>query len=175
MTLEVDCPGVDYYKAADGRIIAIHIKRDFGDYAKYPPYLDSDEAQEHIRTAYAGQSIEDERNTKAHMTDDEIPLQIIVLRRPKGAITKAHYHVVEERPSVNTTRHQVLICQSGSARVGVYTKEGDHLGDTILRKDDLILMYEGHEVEFIEDGTKLIEIKEGPFPETDERDKVDLK
>ncbi len=35
-------------------------------------------------------------------------------------------------------------------------------------------MYEGHEVEFLEDDTKLIEIKEGPFPETDEKDKVDL-
>ncbi len=68
----------------------------------------------------------------------------------------------------------MLICQSGAARIGVYTKEGDHLGDTLLKKDDLILMYEGHEVEFMEDGTKLIEIKEGPFPETDEQDKVDL-
>jgi hypothetical protein len=175
MTLEVECQGVNYYKAPDGRTVAIHIKKNFSDYAKFPPYLDSDEAQEHIRTAYAGQGIEEERNTKAHMTDDELPLQIIVLNRPRGAITKAHYHVVEERPSANTTRHQVLICQRGSARIGVYTKEGDHLGDTTLREDDVILMYEGHEVEFLEDGTKLIEIKEGPFPETDERDKVDLK
>ncbi len=174
MTPEVESKGVDYYKAPDGRTVAIHIKGDFDDYAKFPPYLDTDEAKEHIRTAYAGQAIEDERNTKAHMTDDEIPLQVIVLNRPKGAITRAHYHLVEERPSVNTTRHQVLICQRGSARIGVFTKEGDDLGNALLRKDDLILMYEGHEVEFLEDDTKLIEIKEGPFPETDEKDKVDL-
>ncbi len=174
MALEVESKGVDYYKASDGRIIAIHVKGDFSDYAKFPPYLDTEEAKDHIRTAYAGQDIEEERNTKAHMTDDEIPLQVIVLNRPKGAITKAHYHVVEERPTVNTTRHQVLICQRGKVRVGVFTKEGEGLGDAILNKDDLILMYEGHEVEFLEDGTKLIEIKEGPFPETDEKDKVDL-
>jgi hypothetical protein len=174
MTLEVESKGVDYYKAADGRIIAIHIKSDFSDYAKFPPYLDTEEAREHIRSAYAGQDIDEERNTKAHMTDDEIPLQVIVLNRPKGAITKAHYHLVEERPTVNTTRHQVLICQRGRVRVGVFTKEGDNLGEAILNRDDLILMYEGHEVEFLEDNTKVIEIKEGPFPETDDNDKVEL-
>ncbi|HBK79546.1 MAG TPA: hypothetical protein DDZ83_07665 [Nitrospinae bacterium] len=174
MTPEVESQGVDYYKAADGRIIAIHIKGNFSDYAKFPPFLDTEEAKEHIRAAYADQDIEVERNTKAHITDDEIPLQVIVLNRPKGAITKAHYHLVEERPSVNTTRHQVLLCQRGSIRVGVFTKDGESLGDAILRRDDLILMYEGHEVEFLEDDTKVIEIKEGPFPETDDRDKVDL-
>ena len=174
MTLEVESKGVDYYKAADGRVIAIHVKGDFSDYAKFPPYLDTEEAQEHIRTAYAGQDIDEERNTKAHMTDDEIPLQVIVLNRPKGAVTKAHYHLVEERPSVNTTRHQILLCQRGKVRVGVFTKEGDYLGDAILNPGDLILMYEGHEVEFLEDDTKLIEIKEGPLPETDDKDKVEL-
>ena len=36
-------------------------------------------------------------------------------------------------------------------------------------------MLEGHEVEFLENGTRLIEIKQGPFPVTDEADKVDLQ
>ena len=175
MSLEVESNQVDYYKAGDGRIIAIHIKGDFNDHSKFPPYLDSAEAKEHIRTAYAGQDIEEERNTKAHMTEDELPLQIILLDRPKGAITKAHYHIVEERPTINSTRHQILLCQRGKVRVGIFTKEGDEVGEVILQRDDLILMYEGHEVEFLEDNTKVIEIKEGPFPETDERDKVDLK
>ena len=173
MALEVDCQGVDYYKASDGRIVAMHIKSDFKDYAAFPPYLDTEEAKAHIRTAYAGQDIEDERNTKAHMTADELPLQIIILNRKKGATTKPHYHIVDERPQ-NTTRHQIVIVQRGSIKVGIYTKEGDHLGDPILRQNDLILMMEGHEVVFLEDDTKVIEIKEGPFPETDERDKVDL-
>ncbi len=174
MTLEMDYKSVDYYKASDGRTIAIHVKGDFSDYAKFPPYLDTDEAKEHIRTAYAGQGIDAERNTKAHLTDDDVPLQIIVLNRPKGAITKAHYHVVEGR-TTNATRHQILLCQRGKVRVGVFTREGENLGDAILCRDDLILMYEGHEVEFLEDDSKLIEIKEGPFPETDEKDKIDLE
>ena len=47
-------------------------------------------------------------------------------------------------------------------------------GDVDLEPGDLILMYEGHRIEVLEAGTKAIEIKEGPFPETDEADKVDF-
>jgi hypothetical protein len=46
--------------------------------------------------------------------------------------------------------------------------------DVILDPGDLILMFEGHSIEFLEPGTKAIEIKEGPFPESDEADKVDF-
>ncbi|MBI3127827.1 MAG: hypothetical protein HYZ11_09505 [Candidatus Tectomicrobia bacterium] len=174
MALEVQSKGVDYYKADDGRIVAMHVKANFQDYDLFPPYLDTEEAKNHIRTAYAGQDPDVERRTKAHMTADELPLQVILLNRPKGATTKAHYHVVEERPSANTTRHQIMICFKGSARIGVYTKEGQHLGEAVVRAGEFILMCEGHEVEFLEDGTKFLEIKEGPFPETDERDKVEF-
>ena len=38
----------------------------------------------------------------------------------------------------------------------------------------MVLLLEGHEVEFIEPRTRLIEIKQGPFPGTDADDKVDL-
>ena len=41
--------------------------------------------------------------------------------------------------------------------------------------NDLVLMLEGHEVEFLEPKTRLIEIKQGPFPGTDADDKVDLE
>jgi hypothetical protein len=45
----------------------------------------------------------------------------------------------------------------------------------ILEPDDLVLMLEGHEVEFLVPRTRLIEIKQGPFPGTDADDKVDLQ
>tara|TARA_Y100000590_G_C15106313_1_gene783195 strand:+ start:401 stop:604 length:204 start_codon:yes stop_codon:yes gene_type:complete len=67
-----------------------------------------------------------------------------------------------------------MFCRRGSIKIGVYSKEGDYAGDTILSSGDLILMYEGHSIEFLEENTKAIEIKEGPFPETDEADKVDF-
>jgi len=67
-----------------------------------------------------------------------------------------------------------MICRSGRMRIGVYSKEGAHAGDVVLEPGDLILMYEGHSIEFLVPGTRCIEIKEGPFPETDEADKVDF-
>ena len=63
---------------------------------------------------------------------------------------------------------------SGKMRVNVYTKEGEHLKDVDLDPRDLVLMFEGHSIEFLEPGTKAIEIKEGPFPESDAADKVDF-
>ena len=97
-----------------------------------------------------------------------------MLNRDPGSTTAAHYHVPDMPLPDHPTRHQLLLCQRGSARIGVYSTEGDFLGDAILKPQDVILMLEGHEVEFLEKGTRLIEIKQGPFPVTDEADKVDL-
>ena len=36
-------------------------------------------------------------------------------------------------------------------------------------------MLEGHEIEFLEPNTRLIEIKQGPFPVTDEADKINIE
>jgi hypothetical protein len=58
-----------------------------------------------------------------------------------------------------------MICSSGSARIGLFTKGGDHVADVVLAPGDLLLMYEGHSIETLEDGTRLLEIKQGPMPE----------
>ena len=173
MAGEIEVAGVEYVKAADGRTLAQVIRNNFDDYAAFPPYMDSEEERAHLAEAYAGADPETERRTKAHMTPDENPLQIVMLNRNPGAVVNPHYHKVTDRPT-NTTRHQIMICLSGRMRIGVYGKEGDHAADVDLETGDLILMYEGHCIEFLEPGTKAIEIKEGPFPETDEADKVDF-
>ena len=173
MAREIEAAGIEYVKAADGRTLAQVIRNNFDDYAAFPPYLDSEEERAHLAEAYSGADPETERRTKAHMTPDENPLQIVMLNRNPGSVVNPHYHEVTDRPT-NTTRHQIMICRSGRMRIGVYAKEGDHAGDVDLAPGDMILMYEGHRIEFLEPGTKAIEIKEGPFPETDEADKVDF-
>ncbi len=172
--VSTDTQHVRFFKARDGRTVAMLVRADFEEYARFPPFIDTPGERTHLEKAYSRETLERERDTKAHLTDDEFPLQAILLNRDPGAITKAHYHIVERHPNL-PTRHQVLICQRGAVRVGVYTVEGEHLGDVRLGLGDLILLCEGHEVEFLEKGTKLIEIKQGPFPETDERDKVMLR
>ena len=171
-----DLKTVRYFHApSDDRIIAIFVSGDFDEYEKYPPFMETEEEIAHIREAYKVDDPTSERRTKAHITDNSWPLQVVLLNRDPGGTNNAHYHIPDEDLPPHPTRHQILLCQKGSARIGIFTREGDDLGEVILRPGDLVLMLEGHEVEFLEHGTRLIEVKQGPFPGTDDADKVDLK
>jgi hypothetical protein len=173
---ESDLRTVRYFRAPDDhRIVAIYVRGDFDEYEKFPPYLDTAEDRRHMQEAYRGADPDVERRTKAHLTDDSWPLQVVMLERMPGGTTLPHYHIPDKELPPMKTRHQILICQRGQARVGVFTTGGHHLGDVTLQRDDMILMCEGHEVEFLEPKTRLIEIKQGPFPENDIADKVDLQ
>jgi hypothetical protein len=172
---ESELRSVRYFHAPDdGRVVALYVSGDFDEYEKFPPYLDTEEEREHMRLAYKNADPDLERRTKAHLTDDRWPLQIVMLERMPGGTTLPHYHIPDRDLQKLPTRHQILLCQRGSAKVGVYTTGNHHVGDVILKRDDFILMLEGHRVEFLEPRTKLIEIKQGPFPDNDIADKVDL-
>ena len=173
MSQEIETKGIIYMKASDGRTLAMVVREDFDDYAAFPPYLNTDEERAHLAEAYSGTDPEAERRTKAHLTPDELPLQVILLNRNQGAVVKPHYHLVTKRPE-NDTRQQIMICRAGKMRIHIYSKEGEYAGAAELNPGDLILMYEGHSIEFLTPGTKVIEIKEGPFPKTDAEDKVDI-
>lgn len=176
MVAEQELKSVQYFRAPDdGRIVAIYVRGDFDEFAKFPPFMDTAEELEHVREAYRVSDPASERTTKAHLTDDSWPLQVIVLEREPGGTTMPHYHVPNEELPPLPTRHQFLICQRGRARIGIFTKEGRALGEVILSAHDFVLMLEGHEVEFLEPKTRLIEVKQGPFPGTDADDKIDLE
>ena len=173
---EDELRSVKYFRSPnDGRIVAIHIKGEFQEFDKFPPFMETEDEIRHVREAYKVSDPSAERTTKAHVTDNSWPLQVILLQREPGGTTLPHYHVPNEPLPAFPTRHQILICQSGQARVGLFTREGQSLGDAILNPNDLILMLEGHEVEFLQPGTRLVEVKQGPFPGTDADDKVDIE
>jgi hypothetical protein len=164
---------VHAYRAADGRLVGLYVPGDFTDYTSFPPFVATAEEQMHLAQAYKVISAQRERETKAHLTADELPLQIVLLNRDPGSYVRPHYHM-NDTPAASPTRHQILICQRGRLRVGLYTKRGERLGHVVLRPGDLVLMCEGHSLEFVDPDTKVIEIKMGPFPGTDEADKVEL-
>jgi hypothetical protein len=175
-TLPDDPPEhIEYFRAPDdGRMVALVIREPFSDYAAFPPFVETDAERAHIESAYAVADPAAERDGKAHVTPHEWPLQVILLKRDPGATTHAHYHVLKDPLPPMPTRHQILICLRGAVRVDVFTRDGLALGGALLREDDLIIMLEGHEVEFVESGTKVLEVKQGPFPGSDAADKVDL-
>ena len=164
----------DFYRAPGGRVVAMVVRSDFDDFESHPPTFDSEEEREWLKRHYRVNSPELERRTKAHLTEDELPLQITVLNRPEGAFVKPHYHL-NEGPPHSETRHQVMVCLSGSARIGLFAKEGDHVDDVTLRAGDFALLYEGHSIETLEDGTRLLEIKQGPMPADPYADNVAIE
>jgi hypothetical protein len=166
---------IEYFRAPDdGRMVAIVIREQFADYAAFPPFVETDAERAHIESAYAVADPTAERDGKAHVTPHEWPLQVILLKRDAGATTHAHYHVLKDALPPMPTRHQILICLRGAVKVDVLTRDGAALGSAVLRDDDLIIMLEGHAVQFVESGTKVLEVKQGPFPGSDAADKVDL-
>jgi hypothetical protein len=163
----------EFHHAADGRPLAMVVRADFDDFAAHPPTFENEEERRWLERYYRVSGPEVERDTKAHLTDDALPLQLTVLNRPRGAYVKPHYHT-NDRATESATRHQVMVCVAGRARIGVFAKEGDHIVDVELGTGDLVLLYEGHSIETLEDGTRLLEIKQGPMPEDPFADNVAL-
>lgn len=161
------------WRASDGRLIALLVRGDFAEYEEFRPFVETAADQAHLAAAYGGRDPERERRTKAHLTEDALPMQITILNREKGSRVAPHYHVADRQPQ-SVTRHQIMLCERGACKVGIYTKEGEHLDDVTITQRDFILLCEGHAFEVVGDDTKLIEIKQGPFPETDAQDMVRL-
>ena len=98
---------------------------------------------------------------RAYLTEDDLPLQIVYLHPGVGWRADPHFHPPDS-PGPSVSKHQVMVCVSGLARIGVYTRQGEHLTDVDLSPGDLILLCEGHSVEAMQAGTRLIEIRQGP-------------
>ena len=164
---------VEVYRARDGREIALVIRVDFDDFESHPPTFDSEEERTWLSRHYRVASPDLEKRTKAHVTRDELPLQLTVLNRPAGAFVNPHYHLNERAPR-SETRHQVMFCLGGAVRIGLFATDGDHVDDVDLGPGDVALLYEGHSIQTLEDGTRLIEVKQGPMPANPLEDNVSL-
>lgn len=162
--MQVESDKLRYFKAKDGRTVAVLVRGDLEEYSQFPPKIDTEEDRAHMARHYDLSKIDMDTYTKAHVTDNELPLQIVLLNREVGSKVKPHYHKVSS-PLPGSSKFQLMMCQRGLGRIGVYTREGDHLGDADLKPFDFILLLEGHSIEFLEEDTKLIELKQGPFPD----------
>lgn len=137
------------YRAPDGRFVALFVPASFDD---LEPAKDS---------------------RRARLTDGRLPLQVLLVERPAGSRVAPHYHPVV-REAKTATRHQVLLCVRGRVRVGLYTVAGAHVDTVELGPGDLVLAAEGHSVEALEPGTRILEIQTGPVDDSDPRERVEL-
>ena len=98
---------VKYFCAPrDRRPIAIFVSGRFNEFEKFPPFMETEAEIQHVREAYKIADPLLERTTKAHITDNSWPLQIILLERDPGGTTLPHYHIPTQTLPDLPTRHQ---------------------------------------------------------------------
>lgn len=80
----------------------------------------------------------------------------------KGKVLARHVHKDFERTAIRT--QEAVYIKTGSMRVDLYNDMLEPLESFVMNEGDLaVFAYGGHGYEILEDGTKVIETKNGPF------------
>ena len=102
------------------------------------------------------------------ITPDELFVQVGSWWYQKGKKLASHVHNDFERKAMRT--QEMTYVKKGSMRVLLYDEDQNFIEDYVLNEGDLsVFAYGGHGYEILEDDTKIIEAKNGPFtsPEID--------
>lgn len=104
------------------------------------------------------------------LTPDESFIQAGTWWYGAGKQLKAHTHIVNER-TVERTQETVIVL-SGSMRIDFYDDANKIFHQEIVKTGDIcVILTVGHGYQILEDNTKIVEVKNGPFT-TIEKDKV---
>ena len=100
------------------------------------------------------------------VTPDEMFVQVGSWWYQKGKVLDKHVHKDFKREAFRT--QECVYVKKGSMKVDLYTEEQEKFDDFILYEGDLaVFAYGGHGYEILEDNTKIIETKNGPFIDVD--------
>ena len=107
-----------------------------------------------IRSSYSSEGI-------SFCTNDDDPLQLGYMNRPKDYIIPPHSHNKVKREVEDT--HEVLFIKSGKVRIDFYNENHDYLISEIVNQGDVVLLAEGgHGFKMLENA-EIIEVKQGPY------------
>jgi hypothetical protein len=96
------------------------------------------------------------------LTNDKEFIQVGTWWYDKGKILDRHYHNEIER--ISTLTCECVFVVQGSILVSLYDDDKNFLGDFVLASGDTgIFLGGGHGYEILEDSTKILETKNGPF------------
>ena len=100
------------------------------------------------------------------ITPNELFIQVGSWWYEKGKKLASHVHNDFPREALRT--QEMTYVKQGSMRVLLYDENKDYLEDFIINEGDLaVFAYGGHGYEILEDGTQIIEAKNGPFVDVD--------
>jgi hypothetical protein len=85
----------------------------------------------------------------------------------KGKKLEPHIHLIAPREVLRT--QEIVFVKEGRVRADFYTERADFFKSVELKKGDaIILLRGGHGYEILEDNTKVLEVKNGPYVGADE-------
>ena len=103
------------------------------------------------------------------VTGPEASLQLGLIVYPAGGEVPRHTHLPHERRLTGTA--EVLLVRSGRCEVDLYDDERQLVASRVLGVGDVVvLLAGGHGFRMLED-TVLVEVKQGPYPGVDEKDR----
>lgn len=102
------------------------------------------------------------RNGLDFYSNDTEFLQVGTWVYDEGVNLHRHKHNKFER-SIDRT-HEVLYVRKGSVKTSIYSETNSLVRELVLIESDILILFDcGHEYEILEDGTMVLEIKNGPY------------
>jgi mannose-6-phosphate isomerase-like protein (cupin superfamily) len=102
------------------------------------------------------------------LTSPELNFQVGFVVYPEGGEIARHVHRPLERHIVGTS--EVLVVKKGRCQIDIYNDAQELVATRELRAGDVLLLVSGgHGFHMLED-TVLLEIKQGPYIERDEKE-----
>jgi hypothetical protein len=96
------------------------------------------------------------------LTPDETFIQAGTWYYHQGKDLRAHYHIPNERVAILTQETVYMV--SGSMRIDLYDDENNIFHQEVLKAGDIGIIIEGgHGYHILEDNTRVLEVKNGPF------------
>jgi len=104
------------------------------------------------------------------ITPNDLFIQVGSWWYPKGKELASHIHKDFKRSVMRT--HEMTYVKKGSMKVLLFDDERNFIQEYLLYEGDLaIFAYGGHGYEILEDGTQIIEAKNGPYTDVN-KDKL---
>ena len=103
------------------------------------------------------------------LTPPEFKQQVGFIVYPQGGEILRHVHRQLERRLIGTS--EVLVVRKGSCEIDIYNAERELVATRVLHQGDIMLMVDGgHGFRMLED-TVLLEVKQGPYPGVEEKER----
>lgn len=95
------------------------------------------------------------------LTPENFPLQLGILDHPQGKNVPMHLH--EELKATVKAVHEVLYVEKGRAHIELADESWEPIGKTTIEAGDMFLICGAAHAVNIEKGSRIIEVKHGPY------------